>query len=54
MSMERDSLIIALQTQSADVTFSPVIADTVGWLFVAALVVFIIFFLSITIKIIFD
>ena len=52
--MERDSLMIALQTQNADTTFNPVITDTIGWLLVAILVVFVIFIIVLIIKLIFD
>ena len=52
--MERDSLIIALQTQNADTTFSPVVVDIIGWLFVALLAVFVICFIVLIIKLIFD
>ena len=53
MSMERDSLIIALQTQNADVTFSPIIVDTIGWLLVAILAVFVILIIVLIIRSIF-
>ena len=52
--MERDSLIIALQTQNADTTFSPIIVDAIGWLLVAILVVFVILVIVLIIKLIFD
>ena len=52
--MERDSLIIALQTQNADTTFDPVIVNAIGWSFVAILVIFAIFCIVLIIKLIFD
>lgn len=52
--MERDSLIIALQTQNADTTFDPIIVDAIGWSIVAILVVFAILVIVLTIRLIFD